>query len=392
MKKVEIAPAGRLDCIKEYYFSKKNREIAQLREQGRDIVALGIGSPDLPPSSKVIERLAKEAVRPDVHVYQPYNGTKQLREAFAQWYERYYGVTLDPASEVLPLIGSKEGIMHICMTYLNKGDKALIPNPGYPTYRAAVTLSGGECVEYKLKAENDYLPDFEQLEKEDLSGVKLMLVNYPNMPTGTRPTKELFERLVDFASRHNILLIHDNPYSFVRNDIRLSILSIPGAKDVAMEMNSLSKGHSMAGWRVGVLAGKKEWISDVLRFKSNMDSGMFYPIQAAAVEALALGEEWFSQLNETYYSREEKGYELLDAMGCTYRKGQAGLFIWASIPEDYEGDCFQFSDEVLSKCDVFVTPGGIFGSEGTRNIRISLCVTKELLQKAIDKVKANLKK
>lgn len=392
MKKVEIAPAQRLDCIKEYYFSKKNREIAELREAGRDIVALGIGSPDLPPHESVIERLCKEAHRPDVHVYQPYNGAAILRKAFSEWYNKYYNVQLDPASEILPLIGSKEGIMHICMTYLNEGDQALIPNPGYPTYRAAVTLSGGECVEYKLKASNDYLPDFEEMEKQDLSRVKLMLVNYPNMPTGTRSSVELFEKLVAFASKHNILLVHDNPYSFVRNDIRLSILSIAGAKDVALEMNSLSKGHSMAGWRVGVVCGKKEWLQDILRFKSNMDSGEFYPIQAAAAEALSLGEDWFTQLNDVYYSREEKGYELLDALGCTYRKNQAGLFIWAEIPADFEGDCFAFSDKVLKECDVFVTPGGIFGSEGTRCIRISLCVTKEQLQKAIDKVKANLKK
>ena len=392
MKKVEIAPAQRLDCIKEYYFSKKNREIAELREAGRDIVALGIGSPDLPPHESVIERLCKEAHRSDVHVYQPYNGAAILRKAFSEWYNKYYNVQLDPASEILPLIGSKEGIMHICMTYLNEGDQALIPNPGYPTYRAAVTLSGGECVEYKLKASNDYLPDFEEMEKQDLSRVKLMLVNYPNMPTGTRSSVELFEKLVAFASKHNILLVHDNLYSFVRNDIRLSILSIAGAKDVALEMNSLSKGHSMAGWRVGAVCGKKEWLQDILRFKSNMDSGEFYPIQAAAAEALSLGEDWFTQLNDVYYSREEKGYELLDALGCTYRKNQAGLFIWAEIPADFEGDCFAFSDKVLKECDVFVTPGGIFGSEGTRCIRISLCVTKEQLQKAIDKVKANLKK
>lgn len=392
MKQVEIAPAQRLDCIKEYYFSKKNREIAQLREAGRDIVALGIGSPDLPPHISVIERLCKEAHRPDVHVYQPYNGTLILRKAYADWYAKYYDVTLDPNSEVLPLIGSKEGIMHICMTYLNPGDKALIPNPGYPTYRSAVTLSGGVCQEYKLTAENGYYPDFEQMEADGLEGVKLMLVNYPNMPTGTRPTVELFEKLVAFAAKHNILLVHDNPYSFVRNDLRLSILSIPGAKDVALEMNSLSKGHSMAGWRVGAVMGKKEWISDILRFKSNMDSGMFYPIQAAAVEALSLGEEWFSELNKTYYSREAKGYELLDALGCTYRKNQSGLFIWAEMPKDYPGDCFAFSDEVLAECDVFVTPGGIFGSEGTRCIRISLCVTAELLQKAIDKIKARFGK
>ena len=392
MAKVEIKPADRLDSIKEYYFSKKNREIAELREQGRDIVALGIGSPDMPPAASVIERLAKEAERPEVHAYQPYNGTALLRGAFADWYKKWYNVTLDPKSEVLPLLGSKEGIVHICMTYLSKGDKALIPNPGYPTYRSGVPLAGGVPVDYKLKKENGYLPDFAEIEAAGLDGVKLMFVNYPNMPTGTHATRELFEQLVAFAAKHNIMLVHDNPYSFVRNNNYLSILDIEGAKDVALEMNSLSKGHSMAGWRVGVVVGRADWISDILRFKSNMDSGMFYPLQAASVEALSLGDEWFSELNKTYYEREKYGYELLDALGCKYIKGQAGLFIWAEVPEWFEGDCFEFSDKVLAECDVFVTPGGIFGSEGKRNIRISLCVTAELLAKAAGKIKAQLKK
>lgn len=391
MAKVVITPSERLDCIKEYYFSKKNREIAELREKGRDIVALGIGSPDLPPHISVIERLAKEAHRPDVHAYQPYNGTKVLRQAFADWYKRWYNVTLDPQSEILPLLGSKEGIVHICMTYLNKGDKALIPNPGYPTYRSGVTLAGGTCAEYHLNKSNGFMPDFEAIEKQGLDGVKLMFVNYPNMPTGTHATKELFEKLVAFAAKHNIMLIHDNPYSFVRNDKQLSIFNVEGAQDVALEMNSLSKGHSMAGWRVGMVAGRADWIKDILRFKSNMDSGMFYPVQAAAAEALSLGQDWFDELNKVYFEREKHGYALLDALGCTYCKNQAGLFIWAEIPDSYKGDCFAFSDEVLDKCDVFVTPGGIFGSEGTRYIRISLCVTAELLEKATGKIKAYFK-
>ena len=392
MTKVTIAPSHRMDCIKEYYFSKKNREIAELRKAGRDIISLGIGSPDMPPAQAVIDRLGKEAQRPDVHAYQPYNGSELLRQAYADWYEKWYNVTLDPKSEVLPLLGSKEGIMHICMAFLDEGDKVLVPNPGYPTYRAAVTLSGGEVLEYRLNAANGFYPDFEEIEKEDLSKVKLMFVNYPNMPTGTHPTVELFEKLVAFAGKHNILLVHDNPYSFVRNNQYLSILDIEGAKDVALEMNSLSKGHSMAGWRVGVVVGRADWISDILRFKSNMDSGMFYPLQAASVEALSLGDEWFSELNKTYYEREKYGYELLDALGCNYIKDQAGLFIWAEVPEWFEGDCFEFSDKVLAECDVFVTPGGIFGSEGKRNIRISLCVTAELLAKAANKIKTQLKK
>ena len=392
MAKVEITPSHRMDSIKEYYFSKKNREIAELRKAGRDIISLGIGSPDMPPAQAVIDRLAKEAQRPDVHAYQPYNGSELLRKAYADWYQKWYNVELDPKTEVLPLLGSKEGIMHICMAFLDAGDKVLVPNPGYPTYRAAVTLSGGEVMEYRLNAANGFYPDFEEIEKQDLSGVKLMFVNYPNMPTGTHPTVELFEKLVAFAGKHNILLVHDNPYSFVRNNLQLSILSIPGAKDVAIEMNSTSKGHSMAGWRVGVVAGRADIISDILRFKSNMDSGMFYPVQAAAAEALALGNEWFDELNATYYEREKNGYALLDALGCNYAKGQAGLFVWAAMPENFEGDCFAFTDKVLDECDVFVTPGGIFGSEGTQYIRISLCMPASRLAEAAERVKARFNK
>lgn len=392
MAKVEIRPSHRMDCIKEYYFSKKNREIAELRKQGRDIISLGIGSPDMPPHQRVIDRLASEAQRPDVHAYQPYNGSDLLREAYAAWYEKWYNVKLNPKTEVLPLLGSKEGIMHICMAFLDAGDKVLVPNPGYPTYRAAVTLAGGEVLEYHLNESTDFYPDFDAIEKEDLSRVKLMFVNYPNMPTGTLPTVELFEKLVAFAEKHNILLVHDNPYSFVRNNLQLSLLSIPGAWDVAIEMNSTSKGHSMAGWRVGVVVGRSEWIADILRFKSNMDSGMFFPVQAASAEALALGNEWFDELNATYYAREAEGYALLDALGCEYRKNQAGLFVWAKIPASFEGDCFAFSDKVLDECDVFITPGGIFGSEGERYIRISLCMPKERLAEAAERVKSRFTK
>ncbi len=386
MKKVNIACAGRLDTIKEYYFSAKNKQIAELKASGRDIVALGIGSPDLPPPAAVIEALYTSALRPDVHGYQPYHGSDLLRGAFADWYKKWYGVELNAKNEILPLLGSKEGIVHVCMTYLQEGDRALIPDPGYPTYNGGVTLAGATPVPYALKKENGYWPDFEALEAMDLSGVKLMICNYPNMPTGTVPTVELFEKLVAFAAKHNILLLHDNPYSFIRNDLRLSILSIAGAKDVALELNSLSKGHSMAGWRVGALVGRADMISDVLRFKSNMDSGMFFPIQAAAAVALDLGHEWFSELNAIYYSREKEGFKLLDALGCKYREGQAGLFIWAELPESFRGDCFEFSDMVLEKADVFVTPGGVFGKQGMRNIRISLCVPADLLAKATSKI------
>lgn len=388
----KIKPADRLASVSEYYFSKKLKEVAQMNAEGKDVISLGIGSPDMPPHKSVIERLGKEAQRPDVHAYQPYNGSDLLRGAYADWYEKWYGVKLNPKNEVLPLLGSKEGIMHICMAFLDAGDKVLVPNPGYPTYRAAVTLAGGEVVEYALKAENDFYPDFDEMEKQDLSRVKLMFVNYPNMPTGTHPTEELFKKLVEFAGKHNILLVHDNPYSFVRNNLQLSILSIPGAWDVAIEMNSTSKGHSMAGWRVGAVVGRADILSDILRFKSNMDSGMFYPVQAAAAEALSLGNEWFDELNATYYAREARGYELLDALGCTYKKGQAGLFVWAAMPADFEGDCFAFSDKVLDECDVFVTPGGIFGSEGNKFIRISLCMPEERLAEAAQRVKTRFSK
>lgn len=393
MNKVTIERSHRLDGIGEYYFSRKLREISEIEAvTGRQIIRLAMGSPDLPPHQSVIDRLSKEAQRPDVHKYMSYQGEPILRKAFADWYKRYYNVEVDFRSEVLPLLGSKEGLMHICQTFLNVGDKVLVPNPGYPTYSAAVKLSGGVMVPYSLNKQTGFLPDFEAIEAAGLEGVKMMLVNYPNMPTGQTPTPDLFEKLVAFGAKHNILIIHDNPYSFVRNPKPMSILQVEGAMEVAMELNSLSKGHSMAGWRVGAIFAKKEWIDAILCFKSNMDSGMFYPVQAAAETALSLGDEWFKELNEIYYAREKQGYELLDALGCTYRKGQAGLFIWAELPESYEGDSFQFSDEVMEKCDVFVTPGAIFGSEGKRYVRITLCCPAELLEKAAQRVRERLNK
>ena len=392
-KGVTIRRSHRLDGTGEYYFPRRLREIAEIEATtGRQILKLAMGSPDLPPAQCVIDRLSGEAQRPDVHKYMSYKGEPVLRKAFADWYGRWYGVSLDWQSEVLPLIGSKEGIMHVCMTFIDKGDKVLVPNPGYPTYTSAVTLSGGEMVTYALNKENNFTPDLEAIERAGLDGVKMMIVNYPNMPTGQTPTMELFEKLIAFGAKHNILILHDNPYSFIRNQQPISILAVEGAKDVAMELNSLSKGHSMAGWRVGALLGKREWIDLVLTFKSNMDSGMFYPIQAAAETALSLGKEWFDELNAIYYAREKQGYELLDALGCKYRKGQAGLFIWAELPEDFEGDSFAFSDAVLDATDVFVTPGGIFGSEGNRYIRITLCCPAELLEKATNKVRESFRK
>lgn len=388
---MKMQVADRLSGVGEYYFSKKLREIDQMRAAGKDIISLGVGGPDQPPHPKVIARLAAEAAKPNTHAYQPYKGTAILRNAFARWYGRFYGVTLDPESEILPLIGSKEGIMHVCMTYLNPGDKVLIPNPGYPTYRSAATIAGGVCVDYLLREENGWMPDFDEIERQGLDGVKIMIVNFPHMPTGAAPREGLFRDLVAFARRNGILLLHDNPYSFIRNEHPESLLATEEAKDVALELNSLSKSHSMAGWRIGMLAGAKERIDEVIRFKSNMDSGMFYPMQAAAAEALDLDEEWYRDLNRIYREREVIGFELLDLMGCSYAKPQSGLFVWGRLPKG-AGDCFEFSDKLLYGCGVFITPGGIFGSEGNNYIRISLCSPVEVLLRAKERIAALLNK
>ncbi len=388
---MKMQVADRLSGVGEYYFSKKLREIDQMRAAGKDIISLGVGGPDQPPHPKVIARLAAEAAKPNTHAYQPYKGTAILRNAFARWYGRFYGVTLDPESEILPLIGSKEGIMHVCMTYLNSGDKVLIPNPGYPTYRSAATIAGGVCVDYLLREANGWMPDFDEIERQGLDGVKIMIVNFPHMPTGAAPREGLFRDLVAFARRNGILLLHDNPYSFIRNGHPESLLATEGAKDVALELNSLSKSHSMAGWRIGMLAGAKERIDEVIRFKSNMDSGMFYPMQAAAAEALDLDEEWYRDLNRIYREREVIGFELLDLMGCSYAKPQSGLFVWGRLPKG-AGDCFEFSDKLLYGCGVFITPGGIFGSEGNNYIRISLCSPVEVLLRAKERIAALLNK
>ncbi|RYG24818.1 MAG: aminotransferase class I/II-fold pyridoxal phosphate-dependent enzyme, partial [Chitinophagaceae bacterium] len=313
-----MTPAKRLNGIGEYYFSQKLREIDDLNKQGKQIINLGIGSPDLPPHPEVIKTLQDEAAKPTTHAYQSYKGSPVLRKAFAEWYKNWYGVMLDPDTEILPLIGSKEGIMHICMTYLDKKDEVLVPNPGYPTYRSAVKLAGGKCMEYELKEKNHYAPDFKRLEKKNLSKVKLMFVNYPQMPTGQLPTQELFEELVAFGKKHDILIIHDNPYSFILNDHPVSLLAIEGAKDVVLELNSLSKSHNMAGWRIGVLSGAKERIEEVLKFKSNMDSGMFLPLQLAAAKALTLGKEWQNEVNAIYRERRDKVFELLQLLRCRF--------------------------------------------------------------------------
>jgi LL-diaminopimelate aminotransferase len=378
--------AKRLNGIGEYYFSKKLREIEELNKAGKNIINLGIGSPDMPPHPDVIKTLQEESVKPTVHAYQSYKGSLVLRKAISDWYKTWYHVELNADSEILPLIGSKEGIMHICMTYLDKGDEVLVPNPGYPTYRSAVKLAGGKCVEYKLTSKNNYEPDFDKLEKKKLKKVKLMFVNYPQMPTGQLPSKALFEKLVAFGMRNNILIIHDNPYSFILNENPQSLLSVEGAKDCVIELNSLSKSHNMAGWRVGMLCGAKERIEEVLRFKSNMDSGMFLPVQLAAAKALGLGKEWYDDVNGVYRKRREKVFALLQLLGCEFSTEQAGMFVWASIPSTYK-DGYVLSDEILYKSNVFITPGGIFGSAGEKYIRVSLCSTEEKFDEAIRRIK-----
>jgi LL-diaminopimelate aminotransferase len=386
---IMINTSKRLEGIGEYYFSQKLREIDGMNKEGKNVINLGIGSPDLPPHPEVIKILQEESAKPNVHAYQAYKGSPVLRNAISSWYKKWYDVDLNADTEILPLIGSKEGIMHICMTYLEKGDLVLVPDPGYPTYRSAVQLAGGKCVEYKLKEKNNYEPDFEELGKKNLQKTKLMFVNYPQMPTGQPASKELFEKLVSWAGENNILLVHDNPYSFILNDNPVSLLSIEGAKECVIELNSLSKSHNMAGWRVGMLCGAKERIEEVLRFKSNMDSGMFLPLQFAAAKALSLGKEWHDEVNKTYQGRREKVFELLKLLKCRFSKQQAGMFVWARVPSKYKSG-YELSDEVLQKANVFITPGGIFGGAGEKYIRVSLCSPVEKFEDSIERIKSNV--
>ena len=378
--------ADRLSGIEEYYFSTKLRQIDEMNKAGKNVINLGIGSPDLPPHPDVIKTLAEEAKKPNQHGYQSYKGSPVLRKAISKWYKKWYNVDLNADTEILPLIGSKEGIMHICMTYINPGDDVLIPNPGYPTYKSAATIAGANVIAYTLKKENNWCPDFDELEKLDLKKVKLMFVNYPQMPTGQLPTHEMFAELISFAKEHQILICHDNPYSFILNDHPMSLLSVEGAKEVVIELNSFSKSHNMAGWRVGMLCGAKERIEEVLRFKSNMDSGMFLPLQLAAAKALELNQDWHDSVNAVYKKRREKVFALLDLLNCTYDKNQAGLFVWAAIPGNYK-DGFELSDEVLESSNVFITPGGIFGTAGNQYVRVSLCTNEEKLDEAISRIK-----
>lgn len=376
-----IPTADRLGEVKEYYFSTKLREIARLRSTGKDIINLGIGSPDLPPAPEVVQELTRAAYLPDSHGYQPYAGLPSLREAFTQWYHRFFAVDLDPNTEILPLIGSKEGIMHISMAFLNPGDEVLVPNPGYPTYRSATELAGGVVRDYLLDEAHGWLPDLEALEQRDLSKVKIMWVNYPHMPTGTATPAGFYAALVGFARRNNILICNDNPYAFILTEQRQSLLAVPGAKAVAIELCSLSKAQNMAGWRMGAVAGAGEYLKSIIRFKSNMDSGTFRPVQMAAIKALSLGEDWYASLNEQYRRRREIAFRIMDTLNCQYHRGQVGLFVWARCPAGSDG--YQLSDEALYEHDVFLTPGGIFGSQGVNYLRISLCAPEDVFSEAL---------
>ncbi|MEN0005071.1 MAG: aminotransferase class I/II-fold pyridoxal phosphate-dependent enzyme [Bacteroidota bacterium] len=384
-----IATASRLGEVKEYYFSTKLREIAAMRAEGKQVLNLGIGSPDLPPNRPAIDELIEHSMQDGNHAYQSYSGIQELREAFAKWYAQYFKVHLNPTDEVLPLIGSKEGIMHISMTYLEMGDEVLVPNPGYPAYSAVARLTGASIRTYSLKPENKWLPDLEALAQTDLSKVKIMWVNYPNMPTGTPANFNFFERLIAFAKCHNILVVNDNPYAFILSDQPMSLLQVDGAKEVALELNSLSKSHNMAGWRVGMLAGAAPYLKTILRFKSNMDSGMFKPVQLAATEALKAPASWYERLNAVYRERRELVFQLLDILGCHFDRQQVGMFVWAKIPSHFK-DCYALSDEVLYQSHVFITPGGIFGTEGEQYVRVSLCADGELFREAIRRVKKAL--
>ncbi len=374
-------PARRLDGIEEYYFAGKLRELAQMRQAGLPVLNLGIGSPDLPPDASVRSTLAAALDDPRAHGYQPYTGIPALRHAWAGWYRRWYGVSLDPESEILPLIGSKEGIVHVAMTFLEPGDVALVPNPGYPAYRAASMLAGAGVLNYDLDAANRWLPDLAALEKTDLGPVKIMWVNYPHMPTGAAASPSFFQELVDFGRQHHILIVHDNPYSFILNEHPVSILHAAGALETALELNSLSKSHNLAGWRLGMVAGHADHLKAILRFKSNMDSGQFQPVQRAAVQALQLPDTWYHSLNATYRERQGVARALLSEAGCTVDPGQQGMFLWAKIPGHYR-DGYALSDRLLYEQHVFLTPGGVFGSAGERYVRISLCSTVETLEAA----------
>lgn len=381
-----IKPADRLSAVSEYYFSRKLKEVARLNAEGKDIISLAIGSPDMPPSKATIDKLCEVARQDDAHGYQPTMGTPELRHAMADFYKRWYGVELDPLTEIQPLIGSKEGILHVTLAFVNPGEKVLVPNPGYPTYTSLSKILGAEVVNYNLREDDGWQPDFDELECMDLSNVRLMWTNYPNMPTGAPARMATYERLVDFARRHSIVIVNDNPYSFILNEKPISLLEVPGAKDCCIEFNSMSKSHNMPGWRVGMCASNQTFISWILKIKSNIDSGTFRGIQLAAAEAYNNSAEWHRQANiTTYRNRRDTAEQIMDVLGCTYDKSQVGMFLWGKIPDKY-AYAEELTERVLHEARVFITPGFIFGSNGERYIRISLCAKDEKIKEALKRI------
>lgn len=383
-----IQPADRLNSVSEYYFSTKLKEVAEMNARGLNVISLGIGSPDMPPSAATVEALSKSAADPAVHGYQPYVGIPELRKAFADWYAKWFKVELNAANEIQPLIGSKEGILHISMAFLNPGDGVLVPNPGYPTYSSVSNLVQANVITYDLDENNNWQPDFEALEQLDLSNVKLMWVNYPNMPTGASATPELFEKLVAFGKKHGIVICNDNPYSFILNDNHLSILQVKGAKEICIELNSMSKSHNMPGWRMGMLASNAQFVEWILKVKSNIDSGQFKPMQMAAIAALNNSEEWHNEMNiNLYKNRRHLAEEIMKSLGCSFDPHQVGMFLWGKIPDQYK-DSAELADKVLYEAKVFLTPGFIFGNKGQRYVRLSLCANEKMLGEALERINA----
>lgn len=380
-----IIPANRVNDIKEYYFSIKLKEVAAMRAAGEDVISLGVGGPDRPPHPAVTEKMCEAVQDPANHGYQPHVGLPELRQGFADWYRKWYGVELDPKSEIQPLIGSKEGVLHTSLAFLNPGDGVLVPNPGYPTYASVSKLTGAEIFYYDLTEEGGWQPDFDAIEKMPLERIRMMWLNYPHMPTGAAAREETFRKAVEFGKRHGIVIVNDNPYSFILNDKPMSILSVPGAKDIAIEMNSLSKSHNMPGWRVGMIASNPTFISWILKVKSNIDSGQFKPLMLAAAEALKADRGWYGSVNELYGKRRRVAEKIMKSLGCTIDPAQRGLFLWGKI-DNPEMTSEALADRVLAKAKVFITPGFIFGSNGERYIRISLCAPEERMEEALDRI------
>lgn len=388
MNEIKITPADRVNEIKEYWFAGKMREVAKMNAEGLDVVSLGVGGPDRMPAAEVVETLCESAHKPGNHTYQIAAGLPELRLAMSRWYKRHYDVTLNPDTEILPLIGSKEGVLHVSLAFVNPGDRVLVPDPGYMTYSGVSKMLGARIVNYNLLSEKGWMPDFDQLEKLAEEGdIKLMWVNYPNMPTGAVASIELFEKIVDFGRRHGIVIVHDNPYSFILNDNPMSILQVEGAKEIAIELNSLSKSHNMAGWRMGMVCSNSEFVGWIRKVKSNIDSGQFKPVMEAAVKALDLPGRWYKEVSDVYRARRKVAEKIMDAMGCEYDPAQRGLFLWGKLPES-AGESASFADRILKEARVFIVPGFIFGSNGEGYVRLSLCASVERMEEALRRIKA----